>query len=548
MFIKKISIENFKSFEDKFELELNETINIIVGNNEAGKTTILEAIHLGLTGYYNGKLVRNDLSQYLFNNHVIDNYLKKIKEKEPVELPQIRIELFLSGDDSLANFRGDNNSLRTDDYGLCFIVKFDNKYQEEYAELIETNEIYSLPIEYYEVIHVSFSRNHITARTIPFKSAFIDSSTARYQNGSDIYISRIIKDLLNTDDVVKISQSHRKMRDSFMSDASVTLINQRIQEASNISTKNIALSVDLGTKNAWENSLMTYLDDVPFHHIGKGEQCIIKTKLALSHRKTSEANILLIEEPENHLTHSKLNQLIFDITKCKLDKQVIITTHSSFVANKLGLKNLILLHNKKTLKLNTLTPETYNFFEKLPGYDTLRLILCNKVILVEGDCDELVLQKAYLKKTEKLPIEDQIDVISVGTSFLRFLEIAEKITVDVRVATDNDQNVKGIRKKYAKYLEKETKYPNIKICFDEIEDTGELVLNNKIFNYNTLEPKLLKINNNDLDIFNKIFDTQHENIDDMHRYMKNNKTECALKIFDTEQEIKFPQYILDAIE
>jgi len=28
---------------------------------------------------------------------------------------------------------------------------------------------------------------------------------------------------------------------------------------------------------------------------------------------------------------------------------------------------------------------------------------------------------------------------------------------------------------------------------------------------------------------------------------KNNKTTCALKIFDTEEDIKFPQYILDAI-
>ena len=39
MKIKKIYMENFKSFK-KLELSLNAGINIFVGNNEAGKSTI----------------------------------------------------------------------------------------------------------------------------------------------------------------------------------------------------------------------------------------------------------------------------------------------------------------------------------------------------------------------------------------------------------------------------------------------------------------------------------------------------------------------------
>ncbi len=31
------------------------------------------------------------------------------------------------------------------------------------------------------------------------------------------------------------------------------------------------------------------------------------------------------------------------------------------------------------------------------------------------------------------------------------------------------------------------------------------------------------------------------------KYMKENKTDCALKIFDTDIDIQFPQYILNAI-
>ena len=61
---------------------------------------------------------------------------------------------------------------------------------------------------------------------------------------------------------------------------------------------------------------------------------------------------------------------------------------------------------KKTVRLNELSAETYKFFEKLSGYDTLRLILCKKAILVEGDSDELIVQKAFMIYNDgKLPIE-----------------------------------------------------------------------------------------------------------------------------------------------
>ncbi|MGV8856527.1 MAG: AAA family ATPase [Devosia sp.] len=44
MKIAKIKITNFKCYEETFTLSLNEGLNLIVGANEAGKTTILEAI------------------------------------------------------------------------------------------------------------------------------------------------------------------------------------------------------------------------------------------------------------------------------------------------------------------------------------------------------------------------------------------------------------------------------------------------------------------------------------------------------------------------
>lgn len=543
MRITKAKIENFKCFSGVFEVDLNPHVNILVGNNEAGKSTILEAIHLALTGFLNGRHLKNEISQYLFNNEVVAQYIDSFKPgNKPIPPPKITIELFFEGDD-LALFEGDGSSEKGKATGIRLTIAFDDKFQDAYEEFVKKGDINTIPVEYYDINWRSFAWKDITTRSIPIKSSLIDSSSNRYQNGSDIYISRIIRELLDLKEITDVSQAHRRMKEAFMSEEAIKAINEKIKSTANISDKAVKLSVEMSSKNAWESTLTTYLDDVPFHHVGKGEQCIIKTKLALGHKKSKEANLILLEEPENHLSHTKLNQLIYDIkTNCE-GKQIIASTHSSFVANKLGLESLIFLNKKKATRLGQLAGDTPQFFEKLAGYDTLRLILCKKAILVEGDSDELIVQKAYMNANNgKLPIENGIDVISVGTSFLRFLEIAEKIDIPVAVVTDNDGDIKALQKKYNDYLGKS----NIAICYDSMEETGNLKIKERPFNYNTLEPKIVR--ENGLVVLNKIFGTQYATVDDLHIHMKANKTECALKLFDTKEDIKFPQYILDAIK
>lgn len=542
MRITKVTIENFKCYKGKFSLPLNPGVNILVGNNEAGKSTILEAIHLALTGILNGRYIKNELSQYLFNQTVERQYIESLETKSGQELPRIFIELFLTAekDEALAELRGNGNREKINDCGISFCIEFDEQYKKEYDELLNTHKIKTIPIEYYKVTWRSFARAAVTARSIPIKSVLIDSSSVRTQNGSDLYISRIIRENLEDKERVEISQAHRHMKEFFMDTPSVKAINKKLNLAS-ITEKKVKISVDLATQNAWEMSLMTYLDEIPFHYVGKGEQSVVKTTLALSHQKSQEANIILLEEPENHLSHTKLNKLISGISRRLEDKQIIISTHSSFVANKLGLDSVIFLNNLKSTRLNELSTDTKDFFKKLAGYDTLRLILCNKALLVEGASDELIIQKAYMVNNQgKLPIEDGIDVISVGTSFLRFLEIAEKINKSVAVITDNDGNMEALKKKYENYLGNNAN-PSIKICFDPSIHNGNM----ENFNYNTLEPNLLKSNNRDL--LNQIFNTKYQSDTDLLKFMKEHKTSCALKIFDTQESVKFPQYILDAI-
>ena len=505
----------------------------------------MEAIHLALTGLYGGRNIRNELSQYLFNKEVVEQYISSINEGKALPPPTVSIEVFFDGSID-PEYEGNDNSEHLACEGLKFEIAFNDKYITEYNSLISKKEMMSLPIEYYEATWSTFARQGVTIRSIPIKSAMIDSSNYRYQNGSDVYISRIVKDLLSPEEITAVSQAHRRMKDSFIGDDSIKTINERISRESSIVDGAVSLTVDLGTKNAWENSLVTQLNDVPFGYIGKGAQCVMKTELALTHKSAQNAQIVLLEEPESHLSFSKLNQLIKAIEEKYEDKQIIISTHSSFVANKLGLDNLLLLENHKVIKITELP--SADFFKRISGYDTLRLILCKKAILVEGDSDELVVQKAYKSQNNKrLPIEDQIDVISVGISFLRFLEIAVALNLNVAVVTDNDGDVEALEKKYADYIN-ENRKRNIKICYDKTVDSGSLKIGEKPYNYNTLEPKLLKANGNNLTLFNEVLGTSFTTIEELQKYMKHNKTDTALAIFDSTKDIVFPDYILEAIQ
>ena len=188
MSIQKIRIENYKLF-DKFEMEFDAGINILVGDNEVGKSTVIEAIHLALTGIINGKSLNTELTQYLFNNTAINRYVESIEAGTPIEAPEIRIELFFHECDEVAILKGTNNKYSEDACGITLAITLIDE-SGEYAELLKSgNTIKTLPIEYYEAKWSTFADKHVTTKSIPIKSAFVDSSLARYQNGSDIYFA-----------------------------------------------------------------------------------------------------------------------------------------------------------------------------------------------------------------------------------------------------------------------------------------------------------------------------------------------------------------------
>ena len=78
MMIKKLLIKNYKSIEEVV-IEMQSDVNIFVGENDSGKSTILEAISIVSTGNLNGRSFEKQIKANLFNQKTRGKYIASLK-------------------------------------------------------------------------------------------------------------------------------------------------------------------------------------------------------------------------------------------------------------------------------------------------------------------------------------------------------------------------------------------------------------------------------------------------------------------------------------
>lgn len=529
MSIERVIVRNYRALRSA-DVTLGSGTNIIVGNNEAGKSTLLEAINLALKCQLGRRPAAYELHPFLFNTSTVAEFVESHRTHAPKPPPEILIELYLRDEKDRADLKGSINSLMLDQPGISLTIRLDDNFREEYHEYVTDPEaLTGIPVEYYEIVWQSFSGHPLQARAIPIKSVLIDPSSIRNTNAANRYILEIVRDYLDKAQAVDLALSYRKMRDEFVSDARITAINEDLASKTGIvSEKTLSVAMDTTSRAGWESGVLPHLDSIPLTLVGKGEQNAVKVKLAME--ASEKCDIFLMEEPENHLSHSNLNRLINKIIEKSNGRQMIITTHSSFVLNKLGVDNTVMFNGVHSFRLTDLPKTTEAYFRRLPGYDTLRMILAEKTLLVEGPSDELIVQRAFFQTYGRSPLAAGVEVISVNSlAFKRFLDIAQLLKLEVRVIADNDGKSAAKNAGYDAYSAEKT--IGIHIGNDD--------------SYPTLEPQLLKVNG--LAKLNRILNKAYSTDDELIEYMTTHKADAALKVFDSAEAIDIPDYIVDAI-
>src|SRR5271157_5770143 len=212
MFISTVVIKNYRCLPDSV-IELNRNVNIIVGDNECGKSTFLEAVYLALSGQLNGRSIQSELHPHLFNAGAVADYIKSLVNKAASAPPSILIEIYFVDDPSFARLKGKNNSKRDDVPGVRLSIEFNDDYKSEYETYIaDPTVIKTVPVEYYFVRWRDFAGNDIaTSRSVPVKPCIIDASTMRNNLAANRYVLDIVKDSLSKTQQVDLALSYRMM-------------------------------------------------------------------------------------------------------------------------------------------------------------------------------------------------------------------------------------------------------------------------------------------------------------------------------------------------
>lgn len=537
MSIKKLVIKNYKSIAMSV-IELNDDINIFVGENDSGKSTILEAVSIVTTGRVNGVAFERQIKANIFNQFVRDKYIQSLEDVQNVdEPPRIIIEAYLDIEDK--KYAGTNNELREDCPGIRVELALNETYADTYKQMMKDNEIFDIPVEFYTVSYHYFSSEPVVYRFSPVKGVFIDTTRKDYSYVVDKFVTNNITTYLNSQERTDLSTAYRKSRHTFQKNEVVKQLNESIRQNVKVNDKDVSIDLREDNVDEWKNQMSVVVEKTPFENIGFGTQNAIKIELAIKNSR-EQVNVVMMEEPENNLSYTNMTKLVKRVIESE-GKQVFISTHSSYVANKLDLGKIFLLNMGKIEPLAKLPQETKDYFKKLPGYDTLRVVLAEKVILVEGPTDELIIQRAYVDEYGVLPITQGIDVIVVDSlAFMRYCDIAVLLNKSVIIVTDNDGNIKtNIEGKYADYIGKD----NLTFIYEENEQL------------NTIEPSVLEVNCENGEpsaTFREVISKRNSMMSksklEILEFMKNNKAEWALRVFDSEKKINYPEYIKNAIK
>ncbi|MBS3201994.1 AAA family ATPase [Turicibacter bilis] len=525
MYLKKLKILGYKK-HCNYEITFNHKINILIGENEAGKSTILEAIDIVLNQKYFNNTDTSNLA--FFSKQNIDKFME---EKKLDALPSIVIEAIFSIENEptpmLGQFYGEHNIGRETDYGIQFKYSFDESFMDLFRSFdFENNPV--VPIDYYKAEWRTFSGMSYNRRINPLKSLTIDNSINKY-GVYDSFAKDLFETSLSNDQQNRLSFGFRSQIDTFLNEHQNELqldVNQRFS---------------ISESKAGIKSLLTIEDNgIVLQHKGKGMESIIKTHRAL---QNTSSKLILIEEPENHLSHMNLRKLIHDILRYQDSEQLILTTHNPLVVSRLGLNNIIWLSENNAKSFNDISRKATEYFLKVDHTNILQFLLSDKVIIVEGAAEYILLEKLFkaANKPNNISLDDcRIEVISGGgITYDHYIEVAEYLNKPLLVLTDND----GDENKITTASTRNSNYQNvgkpIKIQMPNSVDISTFEI--ALFNSNQDVLKNLTTKNAKTTYKEKEYDRNLA-------FMLNNKSQAALRIENTIEDIVCPDYIAEGLE
>jgi len=412
MYIEKFIIKNFRGIKD-ISLTFNKGLNVLIGENNAGKTAIIDALRICLSYGNQRREIYVSQSDFHQNKNVISDCEANIEFHFHfhIDIPEE------------AGWFNDLLSVQEDgvmDLQLHFRFYLDENERVKYKVWGGTNEGQAISPE------VLFLIYHVHLDALRDAEQYL--RPVRGNRLGQLY-SNIQIDTEHDTDQEKKREIAKKVRSAVDNDAEwighvekgKEKINEHLKETSftnkqqqvdisflpfdfNKLVDNLKIQMPLYSDELLDGDL-TKQKYFELYQNGLGYNNLIYTATVLGdlkQRKESQKETyaaLLIEEPEAHL-HPQLQNLFFNyLNKLDIEHgfQIFISSHSPTITAKANLKSVIVLQNLSdrihalSLKKSGLTDDNHKYLQKFLDVTKSQIFFSNGVILVEGISEALLL-------------------------------------------------------------------------------------------------------------------------------------------------------------
>lgn len=400
MYISEIKIDGYKNCNIKSTISFNPGLNILVGENASGKTTIIEAIRMILRDTEQKYVIEDDFYKSFDNEEQKKNILIDLKMENLN--PEERIT-FLSWCN--AEFEAE----------LHLEIEKEPNQKGYFKKSIWGGKSKSSAFEeetfdYIDTIYLPALRNAEEKLTNGKKSRL--ALLLKHQYKDEVRKKQLVDAfsgfnqsiIKNEDNKYSEIEQAKKDINTAMKESMGTVFGQSVNlQFSESSFVSILQNIKMVFFPHMGEMDEKKFRDVAINSLGYNNLLYIATvfaELEVVNKNNSLFTVLLIEEPEAHLhpqIQSKLIKYLQKMANEKQNLQIIITTHSAVIAASVGVDAIIHIKGtetgitaKKILDFQ-LDDNVKKYLNRWMDITKSTLLFSKGVILVEGICEAMLL-------------------------------------------------------------------------------------------------------------------------------------------------------------
>lgn len=451
MYLSNLKLWNFRKFgstdetdyQTKPHLDLNLTkgLNVIIGENDSGKTAIIDAIKLVLKTHSYDYIRVDDKDFYKGANRFrIELTFEDLKPEEAKNFTEW-LGWIGTGEDAKPFLKLSYDVKHQTDKIIPTDIKagIDEEgylLTAEAKEYLKTTYLKPLRDAENELVAKHNSRlSQILLGDEAFKGKEKDNDLVRIFSGLKEELENYFKGVDNAGQSKDTEGKQIKDKIDYYIKSFYSKNNESEFESTSTDIKSILEKLTLTLKGEQNPGLGTL-----------NRLFMAAELLHLTKSNWSGLRLGLVEELEAHL-HPQAQMQVIEALQKQTNIQLILTTHSPNLTSKLKLENLIICNNGNAFPMGNiytkLELDDYKFLEKFLDTTKANLFFAKGVILVEGWAEEILLP-SIAKAIGINLTEKGVSIVNIGhTGFDRYAKIylrkkGPDMTIPVAVITDSD--------------------------------------------------------------------------------------------------------------